>query len=562
MLDVIARSHRGRVCDFKKGDLSIRTPAVISVNKPTDDDCQMFISENDGGRILNISGTEIKLDSDILTTVSSEVVENITCTDGIAVVRLPFPEEIIIPEEAEVVVVPNAYELRKNARKLTAAVSAIREAAGFGRILCMFGIAEPSTLSMLAYMGVDVFDDSLPRAMGLNGISLIPEGEIFVAGDVSESNAEELKNEASKARTFTQAGRLRELVDQRAAASPSAVAILRIFDRDYFEYQEEACSTVGGRFACNTTQALRRPDILRYKNKIMEEYVKPSHKKVLVLLPCSAKKPYHTSKSHKAFASAIHTAPHDTLVHEVIVTSPLGAVPRELDIFFPPNSYDIPVTGEWKCEEKARIREMISHIIEQGYDKVISHLGEDTELVAGLAEMTETVVGDPTSPASLDNLDAAVRAATKGMENLDYLIERRETMRSILRFQFGSEAADAIMSEEAYVIGKFPYWKIFINKDTQLGMLTPERGMVSLTLDGAKILAEKKMFTVEMTDFEMKGNLFAVGVLDADPNIREGDEAIVMCNGEIKAVGVALMAGREMVQLKRGIAVKVRHKSK
>ena len=86
--------------------------------------------------------------------------------------------------------------------------------------------------------------------------------------------------------------------------------------------------------------------------------------------------------------------------------------------------------------------------------------------------------------------------------------------------------------------------------------------MISLTLDGAQILADMGKNVVEMMDFELKGNLFAIGVTKADPSIRIGDEAIIMLNGKVKAVGVAMMSGREMVELNRGIAVRVRHKSK
>ena len=86
--------------------------------------------------------------------------------------------------------------------------------------------------------------------------------------------------------------------------------------------------------------------------------------------------------------------------------------------------------------------------------------------------------------------------------------------------------------------------------------------MFSLTLDGAQILADMGKNVVEMMDFELKGNLFAIGVTKADPSIRIGDEAIIMLNGKVKAVGVAMMSGREMMELNRGIAVRVRHKSK
>ena len=151
------------------------------------------------------------------------------------------------------------------------------------------------------------------------------------------------------------------------------------------------------------------------------------------------------------------------------------------------------------------------------------------------------------------------------MDQVGYLQERNDNVRSVLGFQFGQEVADAIMDADTYAIGKFPYWKIIREKDgkkVQLGMMTPERGMVSLTLEGAEIVAGLNHNVVEIQDFEIRGNLFAVGVVKADPAIRIGDEAIFVCNGQVRGVGVAEMCGREMTELRRGIAVKVRHKLK
>ena len=561
-MDIVARSQRGRVCEYSRGEVSVTTPFMIGTDGP------VSVRVTDGGRVMDFFGTEVPLESGLLTTASSGMSSDPVVIGGVQVVRLPVPEDLVVDESAEVVVVPNAYELRKDPRRIVDTVVRLREACGFGRLLCMLGIGEPSTVALLAYMGVDVFDDSLPRAAGLEHVMLMPEAEVYMAeGDVAGANIGNMEAELGKVRMFVKADRLRELADQRSFSSPSNVALLRLYDQNAYAYAEETCSTVGCRFSCNSTQALRRPDLKRYRDR-MRDYRKPEHKRILLLLPCSAKKPYHISKTHRAFASAIHTAQHDTLVHEVIVTSPLGMVPRELDACYPANSYDIPVTGEWKCEERAMIRQMVGDLIAQGYDKVICHLGEDYELVEGLADMECTVVGDPTSPKSLENLDKALRAAAKGMETVDYLVDRNNLARGLLEFQFGREIADLLMDENTYTIGKFPYWK-FIREDpedrkrkTQIGMMTPERGMVSLTLEGAEILAAAGYATVEIMDFELKGNLFAVGVQKADPRIRIGDEAVIVCDGEVRGVGVAEMCGREMTDLRRGIAVKVRHKVK
>lgn len=558
-MDIVARSQRGRVCEYTRGEVSVTTPFMIGSEGP------VSIRSAEGGRVMNFFGTEVPLESGLLTTASSGMASDAVVKDGVQVVRLPLPDELVVDDSVEMVVVPNAYELRKDPRRIVDAVVRLREACGFGKLLCMLGIGEPSTVALLSYMGVDVFDDSLPRAAGLEHVLLMPEAEVAMGdGDVVGANIDYMVAELAKTRMFIEADRLRELADQRSFSSPSNVALLRLYDQNAYQYAEETCSTVGCRFSCNSTQALRRPDLKRYRDRI-GSYRKPEHKRILLLLPCSAKKPYHISKTHRAFASAIHTAQHDTLVHEVIVTSPLGMVPRELDACYPANSYDIPVTGEWKCEEKAMIRKMVGDLIAQGYDKVICHLGEDYELVEGLAEMECTVVGDPTSPKSLENLDKALRAAAKGMETVDYLVDRNNLARGLLEFQFGRDIADLLMDGDTYAIGKFPYWKFIREVDgkkIQMGMMTPERGMVSLTLEGAEVLAKAGYAAVEIMDFELKGNLFAVGVVRADPRIRIGDEAVIVCNGEVRGVGVAEMCGREMTDLKRGIAVKVRHKVK
>ncbi len=561
MLDVIFRSQRSRVCEYTRDGIKISTPSAI----PSKEGSPIWIGTTEEGRILHVTGSEVPMDNGLRTTSNSGMDTEVKVKDGVAVVRLPVGDDLSFDDSVEIVAVPNAYELRKDPRRIVDSVIKLRRAAGFNRLLYLSGLGEPSTIALLAYMGVDLFDLALPMAAGASGIRLIPEAEIQTGGDESEANIASMEEELSKIRMFIQADRLRELADQRAPSSPSSVALLRLYDDLGYEYAEETCSTVGCRFGCNTTQALRRPDVKGYRSR-MADYRKPEHKRVLLLLPCSAKKPYHISKTHKAFSSAIHTAQHDTLVQELIVTSPLGVVPRELDAYYPANSYDIPVTGEWKPEEKAMIRRMVGDIIAQGWDSVICHLGDDYELVEGLADMTCTVVGDSTSPASLQNLDKALREATKGMEPVDYMIDRNAQMFNMLSFQFGRRWAELLMDENTYAIGKFPYYKLFRedadHKKTQLGMFTPERGGVSLTLEGAQILVDGGYPAIEIMDFEMKGNLFAVGVVRADPSIHVGDEAIAVCNGRVRAVGVAAMCGREMTDLKRGIAVKTRHKSK
>ncbi|MDR0334404.1 MAG: DUF5591 domain-containing protein [Methanomassiliicoccaceae archaeon] len=560
MLEVLARSQRGRVCEFRRNGVVIRTPSVLRTfggHVPADTDA--YVSVDGTARTLVIGNERTALDRGLRTVLSSGIRTLPVTENGVCVLRLPLSGDEKIDGGVDIAVISNAFELRKDPRKMVDAIRHVRKMIGHNVLLYTPGLADPSNIALLTYMGVDLFDDSLPISAGKLGMLQIPEGEIVANEDVSQRNLDEMIVECSKVLMFAGSGRLRELADQRVS-SPALVAALRIFDRAGYEYQEEMCASVGGRFSCNTTQSLLRPEVQRFRRMIGERYEPPKHKRILVLLPCSAKKPYHTSKTHRAFASAIHTGEHDVLVHEVIVTSPLGIVPRELDIFFPASAYDIPVTGEWKCQEREFIRNMLSKLLEFGYDHVISHLGDTTEIIRELTDLTETCVGDPVSPVSLNNLENAVRDAAKGMELCGYHEDRCGNVRSVLRFQFGKDAADAFM-EGASVTGKLPYWKIYSGK-TQLGMISEERGMVSLTMEGAERLAKMNINVVEMADFELKGSLFAIGVSRADRSIRVGDEAVIVKNGTVAAVGVAAMSGAEMEDLKRGVAVKIRHKAK
>jgi archaeosine synthase len=68
-------------------------------------------------------------------------------------------------------------------------------------------------------------------------------------------------------------------------------------------------------------------------------------------------------------------------------------------------------------------------------------------------------------------------------------------------------------------------------------MLTPERGMLSLTLEGGEILLEKDVHVVHMGDFDLEGNLFAVGGHRSGRSIRAGDEAVIVRKGAVEGWG-------------------------
>jgi archaeosine synthase len=345
------------------------------------------------------------------------------------------------------------------------------------------------------------------------------------------------------------------------------MALLRIFDHEHFELLErDLPSNRPQKMECVTRESLDRPEVQRWRRSLKERYARPPSPHVLLLLPCSARKPYSMSKTHRRFAEALMPVSGRNCVHEVIVTSPLGVVPRELELFYPANCYDIPVIGVWDDNERAMIRRTLSDFLAKNrYDACVCHF-PDREMVAPVLEAQgfklleySCLEHRPTSQGSLKRLRECVESALAGTKAFPSGQKRHaEDMRARLGFLFSQRFAEALPPFE--VVGRYPHVKIMAGSK-QLGMYVEERGSVSLTLEGARLLRDLGQSTVTIDEFPPKGTIFAQGVKAATDDIRPGDDVVVVNKGYI-AVGVAHMSGREMRSMGSGPAVSVRHYEK
>ena len=553
MLELLARSCTARRCRWSIDGSSVDTPGIITVNG--------------GAGPLSVKrsaeGNEVLIDGKtVLTIAGIGMVPPLRSRDGMKERCLP-PEA----DHAEVAVLEGAFELRRDARAFAKAIVALRGKVGRSKLIYAPGMADASNLAIMVYLGVDLVDTSLVDHRAAIGKISLPEGTIDAKNapwlmaegtDLVSLNRQSLQKEMGLVRHMIDAGRMRELAELRCHSTPWNVAALRIFDDEHYEHQEEDCSVTGPRFYCNARQSLVRPDVRRFREMVKSRFHRPDHRKILLLIPCSAKKPYYTSKSHQLFRQVLWEVPNSQVVQEMIVTSPLGTVPRELELFYPASQYDIPVTGHWDLEEQSMVKDMVLSMASQGYDHVILHLGDESPIIQEVLDGTVTSDGSPTSNASLGRLKETLKELCSSYERADPGMDRWAAMASVAGFQFGP-GGESLM-QDAYISGNYPFMKIMRHKE-QLGMLNPERGMISLTVEGAEAILPV-MPKVTMGDFELKGSLFAVGVVDADHRIRTGDEVAIMRNGAIAGVGVATMGGREMVEMRRGEVVKVRHKRK
>lgn len=468
--------------------------------------------------------------------------------------------------DKDVAILENAFELRRDARSFVDSIVALRDKVGYNKLIFAPGMMDPANLALLTYCGVDLFDNSRVLYQTANGILLTTSGTYKALDlkinqqDLLERNMSEVMRELALVKHMICIGRLREHVETRVNSSPWAVAVLRLMDLEYYKFQEQFTSVVGPKFYCNSKASLIRPDVKRFRERILERWEPPKHKKILLMIPCSAKKPYYTSKSHRLFEEVLLSIPNSCAIQELIITSPLGTVPREYEVFYPASQYDIPVTGNWDLEEIDMIQTLVKHAASFGFEKVICNLGSESEFVQDVVDCIDTSEGKAaTSSEALSKLRETLLEACETVEKIPRAVDRLEMVRSMCRFQFGVKGG--MIVDGASIAGKYPYLKI-MKGNTQLGMFTPERGMISLTLDGGQILLENNINVVEMGDFNLTGSLFSVGLVSADESIRPGDEVVISRNGELAGVGVAVMSGREMSDSKRGEAVRVRHKIK
>ncbi|MCD6512012.1 MAG: DUF5591 domain-containing protein [Thermoplasmata archaeon] len=449
----------------------------------------------------------------------------------------------------KIYILANSMELYSNPRNFVNAIVNVRNSIGYSPLYAP-AIALPYNIPVLAYMGIDIFDSLATIMMSREGYLL--SSEHFVPSElpfeeVLMHNYKVMEEELRKTRHAIQHGWLRSLAESRAMLYPELASMIRLFDEEHYEFAEKRWPVNGGQIKA-TCMSLNRADIRRFRERVISRYRKPESAKILLLLPCSARKPYSASKSHRLFRKVINESANKNVIHEVILTSPLGIVPRELENFYPAMHYDISVTGKWSEDEKKMLLDMLNEYLRiNDYDVIINHLPPEMDFVDIGRRTAKKHV---TSEESLKMLQDALRVSEE-YEYVHHGKRRYDNAHSMLLFQFGKS-----FIEGCNVKGRFPGYRIFCD-DKQIAAYVQSRGMFSLTLAGADRI--KDSYWVEIDDFIPKGSVFAAGIKNASDEIRSGDEVVVIHNEEIRAVGVAVMNGEEMVRSRRGEAIKTRH---
>jgi archaeosine synthase alpha-subunit len=548
-------------------------------------------------------------------------VRRLRWSDGTAELELPFPvlaPEVVgppsgpvdvgsgvvlvhgplgsapVPSDAgprpELVVLGNARALWEEGEPFVRAIRQIRERFGAAPALWAPRVALPHRVPLLVYLGVDLLDTTQglwesaegafldedlgradaetarsERACGCAACSSDPPGALV------DHTREVYRRALARARRAAREGRLRELVESRLPSEPALGEMLRYADGELGELIEERTPVTGeGTHAYVIAESHRRPEMARFRRRLLERYRPPGSKTVLLLVPCSKTKPYRASRSHRRFATALEGLRGAERVHVVSVSSPIGVVPRELEDVPPARHYDIPVTGDWSESEREFVALGVRHLLATGsYRSVVAHLDPaeygflTPALASGLPVRWTLTDGRTTSAAALATLASALGEALAGQPPVrgGPLEVVREELKELASVQLGRAAAERLCASPLRLAGR-PWFQRLTDGRQDLATVREERGLLFLTTAGARRLGPEAPLWVEVDpSLPLTGDLFAPGVRSADPAIRVGDSVVLRRNGELAAVGEAVLPGRLMAELGRGLAVRVRHRA-
>ncbi|MEC9200982.1 MAG: DUF5591 domain-containing protein [Candidatus Thermoplasmatota archaeon] len=451
-------------------------------------------------------------------------------------------------KQPSVIAITDAPQLSNAAGKLSQAIDIVRRRFPASLIWAP-GISGPDNCSLLSWIGLDLFDLNRSRVASANGILLTSDGPRDPDPSLSEDSSMDSQithwmQAIASLRSAIRSGTVREQAEKASLSSPRSVERLRRHNKLLLQNVDGSILTSvdnsGRRLRYNSTVSRQDKLIHDWRERISNVHTPPSHQSdVLVLLPCSATKPYRLSQSHHRFLKNIPS----NRVHQVMVTSPLGLVPRELEDIWPAAHYDIPVTGDWDADELDMINSMIADICKRSnYSYVIDHSGIDLSL--DMAIVKDTRKGTAGSKESLSELNSSVMEAVEmyGLDDVSEKLNRIELMKSRSRFIHGTDD----WLEGADVSGRPPIFSISKNGE-QLAKWNPRDGRFAFSKKSLPLLLESGKFpTVEISEgHKWKGDIFPTNIESIVGEIRMGDEVLVTQNNLLIGSARAVAPGWE-----------------
>ncbi|MFX1327282.1 MAG: DUF5591 domain-containing protein [Promethearchaeota archaeon] len=355
----------------------------------------------------------------------------------------------------------------------------------------------------------------------------------------------------------------RVFVEKSALDDANLISILKVLDKDYYDYLKYETPTIQNNktIRCLGPSSYNRPDFQYFRENTIKRFEPEPWTTLIILLPCSAKKPYSKSKSHKAFYNVIRKFPEFPNFQEFILTSPLGVIPRQLENIYPVNSYDISVTGDWDNEEISITAEMLIKLLEKYNRKIpiLCHLtGGYLEIIKKASIKLQhnfifsEIQDKTTSFASLKSLENLINEYKNKFKLKNNIVKNEYFSKSwirkfikILDYQFGIGTGNKIITNGLKPIRiRFKDQIDLKDLKTQekLGIFKFSTGQIELTLNGLRRLIEiPSSITSNYVSFngeQIRGNtLFRTGVIDYSLDLIPDNQVLIVDKKKKNIIG-------------------------
>ncbi|MCL5680586.1 MAG: DUF5591 domain-containing protein [Candidatus Thermoplasmatota archaeon] len=405
------------------------------------------------------------------------------------------------------------------------------------KILYLPGFGFPVDYPVLFYLGIDILDDSPLRVIGND--RCITEFGFIQGKDCIEKNLREKDRVMELIRLSVENNLFRELVESHLF-SPFSKEVLRILDMDYYDMMLPFSDSRRKNVRALTIDSIYRPEVREFRSKVREmKQTAPN----LLLIPCSAVKPYSRSKTHRILHSLIH--PYLNYLQEVIVTTPLGLVPRELENFFPVSDYDVPVTGYWFNEEKIMLENIAKDFFsDKKYENVFFILSEEESGIIRLFDDPKGVTGVINFSTSEELLSILSSRKIRG----DRQKKKRTEIINMVKYLY-----DVNLEIEGIEIKDEGNRSLILYKDEYLLKMTSSGLTMEMGL--AKILCSKNKRIINVKGKFNGSNIFVPGIESIGRDIKPGMEVALMKDGEPIGRGIAEVASLDLAIDGKGIAV-------
>jgi len=568
-MEVIKHNGPGRLGLVRLGEYSFRTPALAGLDFKLSPFNSFFHPNGPGNYDFNLAPSiplSFYTPGDVIEKALGRLwsvnYEDFNAFYLPALRRTEYLGEffkIVERYNFEAIYLGNSKVLIKEYRYFVKILRELRER--FPNVMIIADL-EPFFYPLAVYLGVDAFDTRSLKLYDFEGKGFTQFSPLLWS---EEPNSPDFAREMILlVRKALEEGKLRYLVENFFHTQYHS-GILRVADLEHSDYLEKYTPIQRETVYFISDASIRRPEVKRWHSRVAERFVPPKNTELVILFPCSAKKPYSFSRSHTLYRRAVKEALGSGMskVHELILTSPFGVVPREWEWLA---KYDIVVTGHWSEEEIRPAAELLAKTLEK-YPKdipIIAHLDEAYMDIAELAgelsgrEITFTrVENGTTSKESLKSLTETLKEFEIEGTKEDRTYRHFEGIRKVFDFYFGVGAGEAVLPDYGKVRGS-KMLRLFVD-NLQTG--TFREGVISVTPYGMQRIYEAtKSYWVKI-DFDLRGDVFAVGVDEADGKIRPDDIVGIVRDGRVVGVGKAVLTGEEMVRSKKGVAVKVRKRA-